>query len=517
MYPLTRRTFGYALCLLAAVSGASPARAYSTHQDAGVVIGQPDMVSNTWDNGGRSARSLGQVHGVASDGIHLAIADMNRVLIFNYIPGANFQPADVVVGQPDFTSGDGNQGGAPAANTLDYAHDVCLRGGKLVISEIDNNRVLIYHSLPAVNNAAADVVVGQPDATTNTANNGGLGPNTLIDPEGVFYDETRLFVADTNNNRVLIFQSLPVANNASADVVLGQPDMYSSTWNNGGRSARSLGNPHRVFSDETKLWIVDEGNHRILVFNSIPASNFASADLVLGQPDFTTNTANSGGLGPAGLDTPKAAFALGNRLFISDTHNNRVLIFNFPPAANFAPADVVLGQPNMVTNTANLGGISAATLDYNCGVWASGSRLWIADSNNCRVLLYDDPTATPTISPTPTQSPFATPTGVAGLSATATPSAALTPGQNPLLIISPLFHPGRGESLQVVIRPPVPGRVLVRIFDLTGRRTAVLLDADCPAAPRTLAWDGAGAGSGVYFVTFEAGGEKARGKIVVIR
>jgi WD40 repeat protein len=43
---------------------------------------------------------------VSSDGVRLFVTDLgyNRVLIWNSIPTQNNQPADVVVGQPDFTS-----------------------------------------------------------------------------------------------------------------------------------------------------------------------------------------------------------------------------------------------------------------------------------------------------------------------------------------------------------------------------------------------------------------------------
>ena len=43
-------------------------------------------------------------------------------------------------------------------------------------------------------------------------------------PQGVWIQNGRLYVADTQNNRVLIYNQIPTANGASADVVLGQPD-----------------------------------------------------------------------------------------------------------------------------------------------------------------------------------------------------------------------------------------------------------------------------------------------------
>jgi len=50
------------------------------------------------------------------------------------------------------------------------------------------------------------------------------GPSFLNHPMGVATDGVRLFVADTCNNRVLIWNSIPTTNYAPADVVVGQPD-----------------------------------------------------------------------------------------------------------------------------------------------------------------------------------------------------------------------------------------------------------------------------------------------------
>ncbi len=47
-------------------------------------------------------------------------------------------------------------------------------------------------------------------------------------PQGVWIQGSKLFVADTQNNRVLIWNTIPTQNNQPADVVLGQPDFTTS-------------------------------------------------------------------------------------------------------------------------------------------------------------------------------------------------------------------------------------------------------------------------------------------------
>ncbi len=94
--------------------------------------------------------------------------------------------ASVVVGQQDFTHTTSNQGGSVAQNALRNPWAVTSDGEKLIIAEYSNNRVLIYNNIPTANNAPADVVIGQPDFNSSLANQGGTpDANTLYRPWGL--------------------------------------------------------------------------------------------------------------------------------------------------------------------------------------------------------------------------------------------------------------------------------------------------------------------------------------------
>ncbi|UCD55526.1 MAG: hypothetical protein JSV93_01640, partial [Candidatus Omnitrophota bacterium] len=196
-------------------------------------------------------------------------------------------------------------------------------------------------------NMSADVVVGQADFISRTANPGGVGANTLQSVGRVFSDGTHLFIADYNNNRVLIYNSIPTSNNASADVVVGQPDFTSNSFNQTGSltvaGANTLLAPRSVFSDGKHLFIADTTNNRVLIYNSIPTYNNASADIVIGQPDFTSNSINQTGstalAGANTLSAPRSVSSDGKRLFIADAVNSRVLIYNIDslPAMQLGP------------------------------------------------------------------------------------------------------------------------------------------------------------------------------------
>src|SRR5205085_1924058 len=93
-------------------------------------------------------------------------------------------------------------------------------GTKLVVADSANNRVLIWNTLPT-SNVAPDVVVGQTSLTTSNA---GLSQSGLTRPIHAAIANNKLFVVDADNNRVLIWNTVPTTNNTPADVVLGQPD-----------------------------------------------------------------------------------------------------------------------------------------------------------------------------------------------------------------------------------------------------------------------------------------------------
>jgi len=474
---------------------------FETNQSAGIVVGQPDMTSNQINQGtGTAANTLAYAYAITTDGFRFFIADCNnhRILIFNTIPSSHNASADVVIGQPNMTGNQVNQGTGPAANTLYYPRGVFTDGARLFISDVYNNRVLIFNTIPSSNNASADVVIGQPNMTSNQANQGmGTAANTLEYPYAVGREGARLFIADTGNHRVLIFNTVPLADNASATLVVGQPDFISNAPNQGtpaGTAANFLCQPCGVYSDGTRFIIADTYNHRILIFNTFPLSNDAGADVVVGQPDMFSNQANQG-LSPS-ANTLRQSYLVagdGSRLFISDCYNHRVLLFNTIPTVNNAGADVVIGQPDMTSTDINQGnGPTDNSLYYPHGIFFHGSRLFIGDCTNHRVLLHDEIFPTPSVTSPSLGVPF-------------------------FQVIQGVVRISRGESAMIRINLSQTTRVQMRIYNLAGRRIATVLDGPLAAGIHEILWDGAGAGSGTYFVYLEAESKHARGKLVLIR
>jgi hypothetical protein len=111
-------------------------------------------------------------------------------------------------------------------------------------------------------------VLGQPDPETIDNLLWGLsGPQgVLLFSDATSPTGTKLAVADTLNNRVLIWNKVPqsTAELRPPDVVLGQPGFTTTTPNTSGISAKTLSRPSSIASDGTYLIVGDLSNRRVL-------------------------------------------------------------------------------------------------------------------------------------------------------------------------------------------------------------------------------------------------------------
>ncbi len=411
---------------------------FLTGQAARLVVGQASFTDQL---PGTSNILLGGVGGVAFANGTLFVADSNRegllpinnrVLLFDtstfpkpldQIPP--FQPgcsvcvgqAGVVLGQPDFVSS--NFTTSRTGMRLPTA--VATDGIRLVVADTGNNRILIWNSIPTTIDQPADLELGQPDfVTVKTGNDFVVDAKSFRAPQGVWIQDGRLFVADTQNHRVMIWNTFPTQNSQAADVVLGQANFNVAVDANllvstTDAHANSLLNPVSVTSDGTHLFVADLGNNRVLIWNKIPTVNQQAADVVVGQKDMDTGISNdapdlciSTGTDSSGnpifpaicgktMDFPRFALSDGTRLFIADGGNDRILVYNTIPTAPAAEPDAVLGQPDefssVVTSFTDLFqpllNQSASNITPTpTGLAWDGTNLYVTDSANRRVLVF---------------------------------------------------------------------------------------------------------------------------------
>ncbi len=218
----------------------------------------------------------------------LVVADTghHRLLVWRHAPQDDHTPADILIGQKDAQSEGRNGRGAPGPATLNVPTGVAFADGVLAVADAWNHRVLLWTRPIEANNQPADVVLGQADFSATEANRGRARPaaDSLNWCYGVAILEGRLVVCDTGNRRVLIWDEIPDECGVPASRVLGQRD-FTSRDENAGQAPGPMGLrwPHGAAFAAGRLLVADAGNNRILGWSGWPEENGAPADLVLGQ------------------------------------------------------------------------------------------------------------------------------------------------------------------------------------------------------------------------------------------
>jgi hypothetical protein len=224
----------------------------------------------------------------------------------------------------------------------------------------------------------------EPDITQSRVE---AKPTNLLNPVSVTSDGVRLYVTDLGHNRVLMWNSIPTANQQPADLALGQFDVNSAFSNdvrrlclpvrlddNGspvypGRCNATMDFPRFALSDGKRLFVADGGNDRVLVWNTIPIRSGEPADVVLGQIATTVNLASEA---TDALRSPMSLAWDGTNLFVSDAFNRRVMVFS-------------MAEPKLpytaVRNAASLAIYAVGTIGLN-GTITAGNEVTVKIGDN---------------------------------------------------------------------------------------------------------------------------------------
>ena len=323
-------------------SAASPVF-FTTGQNAALVISEADFNDAGYLNNPGDGLLFNHQKGIASDGTNLVVADgsNNRVLIWNQAPTDNTSP-DVVLGQPDLVQTDTNNATSSLAR-ISWPVDVAIGGGRLFVSDTENDRILVWNSIPTTNGQAADYAI------TNT---------DLAWPWGIWTDGTKLMVTSTLGGKVLVWNSIPATGTEAPDLIL--------------TSNGELGTPRTITTDGTSFLMVADHNpnrsgvpseNGVFYWTSFPTTDVAS-------DDFFSDGAASYWMGGA-IDGTGRLYWVANILHRFDT----------PPAPM---ASIVLGD---YSPTVSFG---QYLLDGGDGtdIEVVGNRLYISLTNKNKIVGY---------------------------------------------------------------------------------------------------------------------------------
>jgi sugar lactone lactonase YvrE len=383
--------------LLAALAfaGLTTAKTIPNYAAADLVLGQMNFTTSAATT---TQTGLSYPSGIAIDPVtrKVFIADKanNRVLRYSSAAAlATGAAAEAVFGQANFTTA--LLPAAPTAQSMNFASGLFMdRKGRLWVADSANNRVLMFAAASAIGtNSSASHVYGQPNFTTATV---ATSASQMRFPRGVWVDGSdRLWVADSDNNRILRFDDVSnKPDGAPASGVLGQPNFTTSTSGNG---AAALSYPTGLaVSPSGALFVACSNNHRVVRFDLAAAlGNGANASIILGQQDFT---GTAPGLSAVQMSSPYGLTTTpDDSLWVSEYSNHRIIRFNNASTKlSGAAADGVIGQPDFLTN-------APATTDRGLSfpfispvVDATGS-LWVPDHNNSRVLRFPADSSKPVL------------------------------------------------------------------------------------------------------------------------
>ena len=182
---------------------------------------------------------------------------------------------------------------AGGANKLNHPVSISANYGKLAVTDRFNNRVLIWNTIPS-SNTPPDLVLGQANFTTH---NSGTGLNNMDFPgQVIITPDGKVLVADSDNNRVLVWTSFPTSSGQTADYALPITNYvnFGDSW------------PWGVWSDGTKVVVTATVAKAVLFWNSFPGPS-TSPDVVLTSSQ---------------VGTPRSILSDGNYVMLGDENAN---------------------------------------------------------------------------------------------------------------------------------------------------------------------------------------------------
>ena len=217
-----------------------------------------------------TATTLHWPYGVSEIDGKLVVCDTGnrRVLIWDN-PTRTGQAADVVLGQAGFDCRDENAGACVSAVGMRWPHMARLWQGGLAVADAGNNRVMVWDQVPDANGEPCAAVLGQRNFSDCDHNLAAYYPSNaaLNMPYAICTYDDRLIVADTANSRLVAWEKRETG--SEADWLTGQPDFASKGDNRWGFATRdSLCWPYGLSANGTEIVIADSGNNRVLIWEA---------------------------------------------------------------------------------------------------------------------------------------------------------------------------------------------------------------------------------------------------------
>jgi hypothetical protein len=176
------------------------------------LLGQPAWESGEESRGeGVGPRSFRWPHAIAGIGEYAYVADAGNHRILGWRGDlTRDRDADVLLGQADMTQAQEFAYRPQGPAKLRFPYALSSDGQSLAVGDTANNRVLFWETLPSgeVTSRAAAAVIGQPSFEANGENHWkAVTRESMCWPYGICWHKDRLAIADSGNNRVMLWSA----------------------------------------------------------------------------------------------------------------------------------------------------------------------------------------------------------------------------------------------------------------------------------------------------------------------
>ena len=296
------------------------------------------------------------------------------------------------------TTCEGGHSGSDAGDFY-YPFGITVDGGEVYVSDFYNSRIDVFSTSGVfartigrnVDGLGGDVCVSS--CKNGDYSDGGLA-REIQNPHGIAVSGGTIYVADLYNSRIAMWTTAGVFQGAFGKDVGGSGvdtcTTVCQTANRGG-GVGQLRYPAGLALDSGKLYIADQQNHRVTVFDT--AGAFVRAFGARLAPNCTTNCTYGFGGGDAGqLNRPSGVAVTGGNVFVAENDNRRVSVFDAGTGA-FVRAwgkDVGGTGVDTCTTTCQEGrdGDGPGDLYRPSGVATDGTNLYVTERYQARVSVF---------------------------------------------------------------------------------------------------------------------------------
>lgn len=318
--------------------------------------------------------------------LYISLSNGNKIIAFNSIPTKNDQEPDFAIGSPDINT-----------NTLETDFIIsnpvpASNGNSLFVSSDFDSKLYVWNQLPDESGAHPNWVYSIPGGgwdnalyKDNFAFIGGqsvyiwksppingqapdiilpnkIGDVTLNELKGVAIDEKYFYLADTQANKIYVWQGLPNKDSKP-------------------KYTLDINQPQRLDSNGKYLVVItsSEAQESPVKVYEIDNLNNNSQASSIGQKNF--------------FNLPEGATIYDNSLFVGDTGNNRVHIWkNIDDALAQKEADTVLGFTDPIAKPEDSQpAIGQDKLFWPANPFFDGSYLWVGEFKFSERLLRFNP------------------------------------------------------------------------------------------------------------------------------